>query len=71
MSVPDEGYARNMPCTLYLISPSFFVYVYIHRSTQLFPFDIMVKRVNVIRKGLSSYLKTNADMEWVGDLVVL
>ena len=70
MSVPDEGYARNMPCTLDLISPSLF-YVYIHRSTQLFPFDIMVKRVNVIRKGLSSYLKTNADMEWVGDLVVL
>ena len=37
----------------------------------LFPFDISVKRVNVIRKGVSSYLKTNADMEWVGDLVVL
>jgi hypothetical protein len=50
----------------------YFLYVYIHRSNQLFPFDIMVKRVNnVIRKGLSSYLKTNADMEWVGDLVVL
>ena len=48
-----------------------FLYVYIHRSTQLFPFDIMVKQVNVIRKGLSSYLETNADMEWVGDLVVL
>ena len=72
MSVPDEGYARNTPCTLNLISPSFFfIYVYNHRFTQLFSFDIMVKRDNVIRKGLSSYLKTNADMEWVGDLVVL
>jgi hypothetical protein len=49
----------------------YFLYVYIHRSKQLFTFDIMVKRVNVIRKGLSSYLKTNADIEWVGDLVVL
>jgi hypothetical protein len=28
----------------------------------------MVKQVNVIRKGLSSYLKTNADLEWIGRL---
>jgi hypothetical protein len=59
------------PCTLDLISPFLFCICLHSRSKQLFPFDIMVKRVNAIRKGLSSYLRTNADMEWVGDLVVL